>query len=168
MTLRIIKLPSPLSIRQPATCVAAGFGAGLLAPAPGTWGTLAALVIGAPLFWLAGPAALLGMAALTTAAGLWACAWVEQQSHSHDDGWIVIDEWAGLSLSLAFIPSGTQVSWLWMLAAFALFRTLDILKPWPIGWIDRNTNGALGVMADDIIAGLITGSILYGASLWII
>ena len=70
---------------------------------------------------------------------------------------IVADEIAGMWLALALLP---QV-WGLALAAFALFRWLDIVKPGPVGWLDREVKGGLGVMLDDVVAGLITGTVLY-------
>ena len=74
-----------------------------------------------------------------------------------DASQIVADEVAGMWLALLFLPA---VWWL-VLLAFGLFRLLDIAKPGPIGWMDRQLPGGLGVMADDLLAGVFTGGVLY-------
>jgi phosphatidylglycerophosphatase A len=121
-------------------------GVGRLRPGPGTWGS--ALVL--PLAW-AGPWACLGGALLLGVAGWWAAGQVLRDD-TEDPGWFVADEGAGMLLALAALPVATPAG---VLLAFALFRALDIGKPWPISWADSQP-GALGVMLDDILAGAIT------------
>ncbi len=135
-----------------ARLVASGLGSGRLQPAPGTWGSLAALVAGVAL--MQGPPWLLPLCAvLVVPAGLWA---IPRAGVTGDPPWVVVDEVAGQWLALlglgAVSPGG-------LLAAFALFRLLDVLKPGPIGWADRR-EGALGVMADDVIAGVAVALLL--------
>jgi phosphatidylglycerophosphatase A len=130
--------------------VAALGGLGHLKPAPGTWGSAAVLPLA-----LAGPWACLAAALLFAALGLWAVARCE--SARADPGWVVVDEAAGQALALAALPMGAP---LWsVLLAFALFRLLDIAKPGPVGWADRQ-EGAVGVMLDDIVAGALAGAAL--------
>ena len=138
-----------------ARFVASGFGAGYAPVAPGTFGSLVGLALGALLlrFW---PIGLSLAALLAILAGLWAIARI---NGGDDPGWITIDEVAGQLL--AMLPLATP-SPLGLLAAFALFRLLDITKPGPIGWADRQ-HGAAGVMGDDVIAGLIAAGILWAA-----
>ncbi|MBY0338345.1 MAG: phosphatidylglycerophosphatase A [Acetobacteraceae bacterium] len=136
----------------PARLVASGLGIGFLRPAPGSWGS--ALVL--PLALLPGWAILLA-AALLTAAGFWALA--RLNATEEDPGWVVVDEAAGQALALAFVPAALGV---WgVLLAFGLFRLLDILKPGPVGWMDRQP-GALGVMGDDLVAGGLAAALLLG------
>ena len=68
----------------------------------------------------------------------------------HDHGGIVWDEFVGVWIALWLAPTG----WAWLLAGFVLFRLFDIWKPWPIGWVDRRGGGGLGIMLDDVIAGV--------------
>ena len=63
---------------------------------------------------------------------------------------IVWDEFVGMWLTLLLAPPG----WAWILIGFCLFRTFDILKPWPINWVDKNVKGGLGIMLDDVLAGI--------------
>ncbi len=128
-----------------ARLVATLGGVGLLRPGPGTWGSAVVL----PLVLL-GPLPCLALAALVAGAGFWAAGRL-LPGGTEDPGWFVADEGAGMLLALAALP---DASWAGLAIAFALFRLLDILKPWPISWADRQ-DGAFGVMVDDILAGLI-------------
>ena len=136
-------------------------GVGHLRPAPGTWGSLVAL----PLAWLlhavAGPW-LLGAAIIAGfLKGWWATARETEGKDDHDPSEIVIDEVVGqwiafLPVSIGAAHAGAALTALWpgWVAAFVLFRLFDILKPGPVGWADRRDD-ALGVMLDDVIAGLL-------------
>ena len=134
-------------------------GVGFLRPAPGTWGSLAALPVAWLLHVLGGFPLLVTATLVVCVAGWWATAvWTRGQSEK-DPGQIVIDEVAGqwialLPLSWPSWQMGLDITRLWpgWIAAFVLFRAFDILKPGPIGWADRR-GGALGVMLDDVIAG---------------
>lgn len=134
----------------PARFVATLGGAGLLRPGPGTWGSAVVL----PLVLL-GPLACLVLALAVTLAGYWAAQQVLRDD-TEDPGWFVADEGAGMLLALAALPVAT---WTGVLAAFALFRLLDIAKPWPVSWADRQA-GAFGVMLDDVLAGAIAAAAL--------
>lgn len=136
--------------RDVPTFVATVGGTGLLPHAPGTWGSLAAL----PLAWLIldglGPLALCVAAILVFLLGWWVSVLVLSRTRDDDPGPIVIDEVAGQLTAL--IPATTD---LWQFAlGFVLFRIADIVKPWPVSWADRDIGGGLGVMTDDILAGL--------------
>jgi phosphatidylglycerophosphatase A len=136
-----------------ARFVASGAGAGLLPRAPGTWGSLVALAVGAALLAVS-PWLLAAGAVAATAAGFWA---VPRAGGDADPGWVVIDEVAGMWLTMLALP---EPSWLGLTLAFALFRLLDITKPGPIGAIDQ-WHGAAGVMCDDLAAGLLGAALLY-------
>ncbi len=140
-------------MRRVARLIASGLGTGYAPKAPGTVGSLAALVPGAAL--LLGPPWALPLAILlVTFAGLWAIA---PACGTDDPGWVVVDEFAGQWMALLPLASPSPLG---LLAAFLLFRLLDITKPGPIGWADRQ-HGAAGVMADDLIAGGIAAGILW-------
>lgn len=144
-----------------AVLVASGLGTGFSRVAPGTVGSLAALLPGVLLS--AHPVLLLLAALAACAAGLWA---IPRASGGADHGWVVIDEVAGQWITLLGVPAlprpdsgGALLHDLaWAAAAFAMFRLLDITKPGPIGALDRR-HDALGVMGDDVLAGLL-GAIL--------
>lgn len=148
-----------LNFKHPATWVATWGGSGLMRPAPGTWGSIAALPFGIALMFLGGVPALLVGLAVVLAAGVWACRAMERMTGDHDASYIVIDEVAGIFIAL--IPAG--MSTLSVLAAFALFRFFDILKPWPVSWFDREMPGPWGVMLDDVMAGIYAALVLIGA-----
>jgi len=145
--------PRPRSLAQWIAC---GFGSGLFPVAPGTAGSLAALGLGVAMLWLA-PPLLLAAAALATAGGFWA---VRASGAQHDPGWVVIDEFAGQWIALLPLLAA-PLDPLSIGLAFLAFRLLDILKPGPIGWADRQP-GAFGVMADDVIAGALAAGIVWG------
>lgn len=132
------------------------FYTGLFPKAPGTFGSLATLPAVWVLAWLGGWPAVLVFAAAVSAIGVWAADGYAKELGREDPGCIVIDETAGQALTL--LAAGTNL-WLYLIG-FGLFRLLDISKPGPIGWADRKIHGGLGIMADDIIAGLIGGAIL--------
>ena len=152
---------------HPAMLLATWFGAGRLRPAPGTWGSLAAL----PFAWLitvAGGGVVLAVAALAIfLVGCVASQRALATSRTSDPGWIVIDEVAGqwLTLALPLLLLGTPflddaLGPLGYLIGFASFRLMDIWKPWPVSLADRRVPGGLGVMLDDMLAGVYAGILL--------
>lgn len=139
-------------LAHPAGWIACGFGSGLSPVAPGTAGSLAALLPWLalrelPLAWFA--AALV----LAFALGVWVCDWAVRTSKIADPGAVVWDEFAGQWIALAPLVLWPHGDW-WICAGFILFRTFDIAKPWPASWADRQLGGGLGVMLDDAIAGV--------------
>lgn len=144
-------------------CIATFFWIGHLRPAPGTWGSLAAIPVAWGLHILGGPI-LLGLGViLSFALGWWATALETKGKSDHDPSEIVIDEVAGqwlaflpVSIGAAHVGASLTALWPGWIAAFILFRLFDIWKPGPIGWADRRGD-ALGVMLDDIIAGIFAG-----------
>ena len=135
--------------------IASGFGCGLVPVAPGTFGALGGLAIGAAILWRM-PGLLLLVALLAVLLGVWA---VQRIGGEDDPGWITIDEIAGQLIAL--LPLG-RPSLPGLLLAFGLFRLFDIWKPGPVGWADRQ-HGAFGVMADDVLAGLMAAGLLWAA-----
>jgi len=143
-----------------ATMIGTVFGVGYIRPAPGTWGSLVALPWAWLLHVLGGfPLLLLGIIAAFL-KGWWATSMMTTGSDDHDPSEIVIDEVVGqwialLPLSFAAWNNDIPIHVMWpgWIAAFALFRLFDIWKPWIIGWADRRGD-ALGVMLDDVIAGI--------------
>jgi phosphatidylglycerophosphatase A len=88
--------------------------------------------------------------------GVWVCDTASRDLGVHDHPGIVWDEIAGFLLTMLAAPPG----WQWILVGFALFRLFDIWKPWPIGWLDRRVAGGLGIMLDDLVAGVFAAAIL--------
>ena len=137
------------SMGNPVHLLAFGFGSGLLPKAPGTFGTL----VGIPVYLAMQPLSLVYYLTITAAAfllGIWLCEQTSRDLGVHDHGGIVWDEIVGYLVTMTFAPSG----WVWLMVGFILFRFFDIVKPWPIRWIDRRVKGGFGIMVDDLIAGL--------------
>ncbi|WP_259779790.1 phosphatidylglycerophosphatase A family protein [Aestuariispira ectoiniformans] len=150
-------ISGPISFWHPAKFLSTWFGVGLLRPAPGTWGTLAALPFAWGIAHYLMPSALFLAAILAYAIGIWSSQVYSNLTRSHDASEVVIDEVAGVWLTLAFAP----VTVTGYAAAFLLFRLFDIAKPWPIGWADKKLPGGFGIMTDDMIAGLFAGIIIF-------
>jgi phosphatidylglycerophosphatase A len=136
--------------------VASALGVGFSPVAPGTAGSLVAVALGAGLLQLS-PWALGGAAALAALAGFVAIPRAVTERGA-DPGWVVIDEVAGQWIALLGLGTVTLPG---LVAAFALFRLLDITKPGPVGWADRQ-HGAFGIMVDDLLAGAIAAVLLWG------
>lgn len=136
-----------VNLRDPVHFIAFGFGSGLAPRAPGTFGTLAAV----PLYLLLAQLPFAFYAGVLLAAcvlGIWVCGASSRKLGVHDHSGIVWDEFAGLWLTLLLMaPTLANV-----IAGFLLFRLFDILKPWPIRWLDRHVHGGFGIMVDDILA----------------
>jgi len=135
--------------------LASGFGSGFFPVAPGTAGSLVALLIGAGLLRVSVWAVLLA-AVLAIGIGLWA---IRAAGGGADPGWVVIDEFAGQWIALLGLARPSLTG---LLAAFALFRFFDIAKPGPVAWADRRKDSA-GVMGDDVIAGALAAFFLVAA-----
>jgi len=136
--------------RDPAVLICCGFGSGFLPKAPGTWGSLAALVV---WWWLLAPLGWwlqLIVALATFFLGVWLVDRVARRYGVGDEPAIVIDEFAGLWITL--VGAGAEV--LPALLGFIAFRIFDVLKPWPIKVADARVKGGFGVMLDDVIAGV--------------
>ena len=148
---------TPRDLAAPDVLVATGLGAGFLPLAPGTWGTL----LGALLWWIAfaGASPLVQVAAAATlAAGAgWLLHFLCARRRLHDDPALVLDEVAGVWVALLFVPPELPL----MVAACVLFRLFDIWKPWPVSWADREVGGGLGVLLDDVVAGLLALAALH-------
>lgn len=146
-----------LSLKNPVHFLALGFGSGLAAKAPGTFGTLAAI----PLYLLMAPLPLtwyIGLTLVGVFAGFYICGKAAQDMGVHDHGAIVWDEVVGLLITMLAAPSG----WGWLLVGFGLFRFFDIIKPWPIRWLDAKVHGGFGIMIDDVLAGVFSFICLQG------
>ncbi|MEO7072506.1 MAG: phosphatidylglycerophosphatase A [Rhodanobacter sp.] len=155
-------------LASPAGWVACGFGSGLVPMAQGTAGSLAALVPWLILRHLSVPLYALAMLA-AFALGVWACGVAGRIISEPDHRALVWDEFVGQWIALVplllpgFVP-GDNGGLAWsMFAAFALFRLFDVWKPWPIDRLDRRVKGGLGVMIDDVLAGVFAAAVLAAA-----
>ncbi len=156
-------LPKP-NFKDPIHWLAFGLGSGLSPKAPGTMGTIAAL----PIFWFflqdLSLSVYVSMLVLTSLVGIYICHKTAKDLNVHDHGGIVFDEWVGLWITMLLAPQGV---W-WLVLGFALFRFFDILKPWPIKWFDEKVEGGLGIMLDDIVAGIIACLCLQAVAYFVI
>ena len=136
-------------LANPIHLLAFGFGAGLSPKAPGTMGTIVAVLIYLLLPSMP-PIIYAGLILLSFVFGIWICAKTAEDLGVHDHGGIVWDEFVGYWITMFMAPSGL----FWVLLGFVLFRLLDIFKPWPIKWADKELAGGLGIMLDDVLAGI--------------
>src|ERR1700742_3034139 len=154
-----------------STVVASVFGIGYFDVAPGT--IMSAIAV--PLAILigifgGGGMGILGASIIALVIGILACADHVRETGRQDPSECVIDELAGQWLACAFcmltfngLAPLDHLSLPAFILAFALFRLFDIWKPWPVSWADQNIKGGLGVMTDDMIAGLMAGGLVAGA-----
>ena len=129
-------------------------GLGFFSPMPGTLGSAAACAVSwfFPVPWW--------IILAVTAVGVWASGAAERFLNERDPGCVIIDEVAGMWLSVLFLPRS------FLLGGFLLFRFLDILKPFPIGLAER-LPGGWGIMADDIVGGLMANFFLQTVNAWL-
>ena len=144
---------------NPLGWIAMGFGSGLSPVAPGTIGSLAALLPWLLLrqlnVWL-----YLAIIVAMFVVGVWVCQWVVARLHIDDPSFVVWDEFVGQWIALIPLTLMPR-SWLWIFVGFILFRIFDIWKPWPVSWADRDIKGGLGVMLDDLIAGAYAAAVMW-------
>ena len=151
-----------LDLRKPSHLLAFGFGSGLAPFAPGTFGT----VVGIPFFILFSQVSLPFYLLLTIAmflVGVRVCERCSRDLGVHDHSGIVWDEIVGFLVTMIAVP----FEWQWLLSGFLLFRLFDILKPWPIRWLDRRVKGGFGIMVDDLVAGLFALGCQHLLILWL-
>ncbi|SBS37298.1 Phosphatidylglycerophosphatase A [Marinomonas spartinae] len=143
--------PVPASIwRNPIHFLAFGLGSGAAPKAPGTFGTLAAII---PFFFIwqyLSDIQYFFMLVAASLLGIFLCHKTAKDLGVHDHSGIVWDEFVGFWITMWLAPTG----WLYIAVGFVLFRLFDILKPWPISWFDKNVHGGFGIMIDDILAGV--------------
>ena len=148
---------SRVSLANPVHFLALGFGSGLAPKMPGTFGTLAALPLVVLLSYYASFSVYLIVTILVSIVGVWICGRTADDMGVHDDSSIVWDEVAGMLITMLAVP----LSWQTLLVGFMLFRFFDILKPWPISYLDRHVHGGFGIIIDDVLAGLFALGILH-------
>ncbi|MGA9853458.1 MAG: phosphatidylglycerophosphatase A [Gammaproteobacteria bacterium] len=159
-------MPNKLTAREvfsnPIHFLAYGFGSGLFPKVPGTAGTVAGVIVYLLLtpvaYWL-----YLLITLILFLAGIFICGYSAKKMGVEDPGAVNWDEVVGYLITMAVVPHALRMpyGWLWILLGFVLFRFFDILKPWPIRWLDRNLKGGLGIMLDDVAAAIPAAAILY-------
>ena len=148
-------------LKNPWHLLATGFGSGLSPVIPGTMGTLAAV----PFYLLLAQfsfSVYLVIVVLAAFVGVKICQKTADDMGVHDHGAIVWDEFVGFWMTMSGIQyAGEGIGdWHWLLAGFILFRFFDMVKPWPICWLDRHVKGGFGIMIDDIVAGVMACIVL--------
>jgi phosphatidylglycerophosphatase A len=143
----------------PAGWIATGFGSGLAPKAQGTFGSLAAIVPWVLLHAVLPVWGWLLLIVASFAIGTWACNVAGRIIGVDDHRSLVWDEFVGQWIAL--LPVLVMPGWPWVAVGFALFRLFDVWKPWPIAWFDRRVKGGLGVMLDDVIAGIFAALALH-------
>ncbi|MCW9024498.1 MAG: phosphatidylglycerophosphatase A [Gammaproteobacteria bacterium] len=148
--------PSPTLLRNPVHFLSLGFGSGLVPVAPGTAGTVAAI----PVYLLLNSLELtsyLIIVLISFVIGVYICGETSKALGVEDHPAIVWDEVVGYLITMILAPSGV----LWVVTGFVLFRIFDILKPWPIRVLDRRLKGGMGIMLDDVLAGIFAALVLH-------
>lgn len=145
---------SPL-VQKVSFQIATFFSIGLLPKMPGTWATLATIPVAWGLMQM-NPVAYMGATFVLLIVGIIACEVVESGSGKHDQGHLVIDEVVGYLIAMTWLP----ITWQSFVFGFVFFRALDIVKPFPINFLDRRMKGGLGVMLDDVAAGVLSNIVL--------
>lgn len=135
--------------------IATLFGIGRIPKAPGTWGSLATIPLIFVLMKL-GPIVYMISTLAISILAIYAADIYERQSDRHDSKEIVIDEVAGMLVTMTMLP----MTWQAFVVGFVMFRFFDIFKPFPISYFDRKVPGGFGVVVDDLVAGLISNVIL--------
>jgi len=142
--------PAKVVLTNPVHFLAFGLGSGLSPVAPGTTGTMAAI----PLAWLMAEylslPLYLAVTLVAMVVGFWICGRSSEMLGVHDHRGIVWDEFVGYFITMIAVPQ----TWYWILLGFLLFRFFDIFKPWPAKQFDASLHNGVGIMIDDVIAGL--------------
>ncbi len=136
-------------LKNPIHLLALGFGTGCVPMMPGTIGTLVGVLFYLPMQTLSWPI-YIGVTVVLFSLGVWLCDVTARHLGVHDHGGIVWDEIVGFLITMTAVPP----DWRFMLLGFVLFRLFDICKPWPISWLDRHLSGGIGIMSDDVLAGI--------------
>jgi phosphatidylglycerophosphatase A len=136
-------------LKNPIHLLALGFGTGYVPKMPGTVGTLVGILFYLPMVYLPWPV-YIGVTIALFLLGIWLCEVTANHLGVHDHGGIVWDEIVGFLITMTLVPP----EWRFVLLGFVLFRLFDIWKPWPIRWFDMGVSGGLGIMVDDLVAGL--------------
>ncbi|WP_100641368.1 phosphatidylglycerophosphatase A [Marinobacter salexigens] len=152
----------PGFLKDPVHLLAFGFGSGAMPRAPGTWGSLAAIPLWYGFAWLP-PAAYWLVVAVAFVVGIWLCGKTAADLKVHDHGGIVWDEFVGMWIALGLFPDQIYG----VLLVFLIFRFFDVIKPWPINWLDERLPGGLGIMVDDAVAAVMTLLCLFAIDTWV-
>lgn len=149
-------LRNKVSLANPWHFLGLGFGSGLAPIMPGTFGSLAAVPLLILMSLLTTPIFVV-LTILASLVGILICKKTSESMGMHDHGSIVWDEIAGMMVTFLFVP----IDIFTLVLGFIFFRFFDILKPWPISFLDKNVHGGFGIMIDDILAGFMACACLH-------
>jgi|APSaa5957512535_1039671.scaffolds.fasta_scaffold25778_1 phosphatidylglycerophosphatase A len=145
---------SPKLLYNPICFIALVGGAGLFRRAPGTLSSIVGLVI----YWFVLShfpiRAYVAVILISCIIGIAVCHYAAEKIGKHDHSGIGWDEVVGMWVTMTAVTD--EMMWLWVMVGFVLFRLFDIYKPYPISYIDRHLKGGLGIMLDDIVAGVLS------------
>jgi phosphatidylglycerophosphatase A len=161
----LLKEGGPLNFKKWIAILATWFGLGKAKKAPGTFGTVGAIPLAMGLYHL-GPISYMAATFLFILFSIFISQAHEKELGHHDASEIVIDEVAGFLVTMTWLPMG----WRSLGIGFVVFRLLDIWKPFPISYLDKKIDGGLGVVIDDVVAGLIANiflQMLYAQTNWL-
>ncbi|WP_392561592.1 phosphatidylglycerophosphatase A [Orbus sturtevantii] len=150
-------------LTNPVHFLAVGLGSGMSPIMPGTMGSLMAIPLWL-LFYQLIPILYWVLIVVAFIFGCFLCQKTSDDTHTHDSGHIVWDEFVGMWITLFFIP---HISMLWIVIAFIIFRFFDMVKPWPIRWFDQKVSGGFGIMIDDVIAAIFSSIVVYLLGFWL-
>ena len=136
-------------LKNPIHLLALGFGTGCVPKMPGTMGTLVGIIFYLPMSHLSWPV-YIGVTIALFLSGIWLCEVTANHLGVHDHGGIVWDEIVGFLITMTMV----HPDWRFVLLGFVLVRLFDICKPCPISWLDGNVSVGLGIMMDDVLAGI--------------
>lgn len=146
-----------------AAVISTWFGSGLMPFAPGTWGSVAALPFAWVIYEYARAPGLMLATIFVFVLGVWTSSIYSQDLPDDDPSQVVVDEVVGQWLTLLVVPPDL----FYYAVGFVLFRIADIFKPWPVSWADRKIKGGLGIMLDDVFAGVYAAIVLLALRYWI-
>ncbi|MDH5765425.1 MAG: phosphatidylglycerophosphatase A [Gammaproteobacteria bacterium] len=151
------KITIPVALlKNPIHFLSLGFGSGLMPFAPGTFGTLAAI----PVYLLLWKLSVLHYSLVVLVLfilGVFLCQKTSDELGVHDHSGIVFDEFVGFFITMIAVPH----DWKWIVTGFVLFRLFDIVKPWPISYLDKKVHGGMGIMLDDVLAGIFALGVMH-------
>ncbi len=164
MTVRAMteKIQPHTLLKDPGHLLSMGFGSGLAPIASGTFGTLAAIPIYVAAHYYSVTVFVI-LTLVSIVAGIYLCERTTKALGVNDHSAIVWDEFAGFFVTMLWVPMNVST----IVAGFFLFRLFDIVKPWPASYVDKKIHSGLGVMMDDVIAGLYASGVLYMMNLWL-
>lgn len=150
-------------LAKPIHMLAFGFGSGLMPKAPGTWGSLVVIPLVCVSLIFLNEWQYLGLTVAMALLGVPICGITAHDLKIKDHPGIVWDEFVGMFITFLWVPLSVGT----VVAGFVIFRLFDVLKPWPISWVDRKIKGGVGIMIDDVMAGFFALVVMQAGLYWL-